>query len=191
MALTTVAGYKTREGISIASKDAEIGVVLAEAELLTARYCDRTLEDSGSSITEYANGNGDSVLYVEAYPISSVTSVSYLSSVTSGVAGYTAYGTGEYYSDASTGSLIRFGSIDISFDGSISPPVWPTGEKNIKIVYQGGYTSGTVPADLSDAIYDLMSIILHGRDGTREAATTEDVRAFLDERIPHYRRVTL
>ena len=64
MALTTVAGYKTREGISIASKDAEIGVVLAEAELLTARYCDRTLEDSGADITEYANGNGDSVLYV-------------------------------------------------------------------------------------------------------------------------------
>lgn len=192
MALVTSANYKTRAGITGSTYDSQIAALIPEAESIVARFLDRVLEDSGSDITEYYNGTGTGVLLLNAYPVTSITSVSYLSSVSAGAASYTAYGTDEYYHDADTGALFRYSGIDYSFvDSPAWDLVWPIGPKNIKVVYQGGWTSATVPSDVESCIYDLIGLLFHTRNGTREAATEEDLRAFLSDRIEHRRRVRI
>lgn len=192
MALTTAAGYKTRNGITVSTYDSALAVVLTDAEQAVASWCKRTLETTGSDVTEYYDGTGTDTILLNMYPITSVTSVSYMSGVTSGAADYTAYGTGEYYTEAATGKLIFFTSLDWAFpDGFTSTSGWPIGTANIKVVYKAGYTSSTVPADLAGAIYDLMGLLMQARDGTREDVTEQDIDAFLRDRIPSYRRQTL
>ena len=192
MALVTRANYKTRAGIAVTTFDSVIDLLIAEAEQKIANYCDRVLEDAGSDITEYYDGTGSEVLYLNAYPVASVTSVSYLSSVSSGVPSYTVYAGTDYYFNPNTGELIRYASEDYAFGDSDTPfACWPSGHKNLKVVYQGGYTSSTVPGDLSSTIYDLIAMLLAARNGTLEQPTEQDIKAFLDERIPHYRRMRL
>lgn len=192
MALTTTAGYKTRNGITVSTYDSALAVVLTDAEAAVSNWCKRTLESTGSDVTEYYDGTGTDTILLNMYPIVTVTSVSYMSGVTSGAADYTAYGTGEYYTEAATGKLIFFTSLDWAFPESNSTPSsWPVGTANIKVVYKAGYTSATVPADLAGTIYDLMGLFMQARDGTRENVTEQDIDAFLRDRIPTYRRQTL
>ena len=189
MALITVAGYKDRAGITVTTYDVALAVIVSEVEALVAKFCNRRLESTGADLTEKYNGRGNDTLHLEGYPIVSITSVSYLSGVTSGAATFTAYGSGEYYTVADTGELVRYNAIDYAFPESREVDLnWPIGTGNVQVVYQGGYTAFTVPADLSSAMYDLVGILQHGRDGTREAVTDDEVQAFLIERVSEYRR---
>lgn len=192
MALVTSANFKTRASISTTTLDSVIALLIPEAETLVATYLDRDIEDGGSDITEYYDGSGDDLMMLRSWPITSVTSVSYLSGVSAGAATYTAYGTGEYYWDATSGRLIRYAGEDFAFpDSAEVSSGWPHGQKNIKVVYRAGWTSSTVPGDVASCIYDLIALLLHARDGTREAPTQEELQAFMDDRIAKYRRQPL
>lgn len=192
MALVTAANYKTRAGIAGTTYDGIIALLIPEAEAKVASFCDRIIEDVGSDLTEYYDGTGTNTLTLKAYPITAWTSISYLSSVASSVASYTAYATDEYYYVADTGKVIRYSGIDYAFlDSPNEDIVWPCGPANIKVVYRGGYTTSTVPGDMKEAIYDLIGMLFHARNGTREEPTLDEVTAFLNDRIPHYRRVRM
>jgi hypothetical protein len=192
MALITSANYKTRAQIAVTTLDSVIALLIPEAESLVATYLDRDIEDGGSDITEYYDGSGTAVLMLRSWPITSVTSVSYLSSVTAGVAAYTAYGTGDYYFDATTGRLFRYAGEDFAFPESDQVSSgWPIGEKNIKVVYRAGWTSSTVPGDMASCLYDLVSVLLHARNGTRAEPVEQEVQEIMDARIAKYRRQLL
>lgn len=192
MALTTVANFKTWAAITTSDYDTELAPILVEAELFVAQALARAdggasrLETAGTDITDYYDGTGLCELYLRAYPIVSVTSVSYLSSVASGSASYTAFDTGTYYKDDKTGRLIRSGFIDFGF--GTDEAVWPEGPANIKVIYQGGYTSSTVPGDILLAIYRVMALLLAARRGTKEAPTEEELVAAVMETAGHHRR---
>lgn len=189
MALTTSANYKSWAGLAVSTYDTPIAAILTEAEALVASVLDRTLETPGTDATEYYDGTGDDTIFLRRWPFVSVTSVSYLSSVASGLPSYTAYSAGSYYFTPTDGRLVRFASWDVGFpDDPDGLPTWPAGSGNIKVVYQGAYTSSTVPADLVECIYEVISSILHGRDGTRTAPTDTELRALILNRVGHYRR---
>jgi hypothetical protein len=194
VSLTTATNYKTWTGQSATTpSDTQITLALGQAETLVAQVLNRAdgglsrLETTtGTDITEYYDGAGLKTLYLRAYPIVSIASVSYLSSVASGAASYTAFDTGTYYTHATTGRLIRSGYVDFGFDADETS--WPDGEANIQVVYQGGYTSGTLPEDLKECIYEVASMILHNRPGTREEQVTDELRALILERVGHHQR---
>lgn len=190
MALTTAANYKTWAKISVATYDTELALLVTQAEKLVAEVLDRRLEDSGAAAIEYYDGRGDDMLYLKAWPVTSITSVSYLSSVSSGVAAYTAYDGSEYYA-TDDGRLIRANVLDYAFPDSNAEAYstnWPCGRDNIKVIYRGGYTSSTVPADLALCIYEVVATLQHGRDGTRDVPQQDELRAFILDRVGHYRR---
>lgn len=176
MALTTYSGFRTAMNVSAASTtDAEITTALAQAESFIAEVLDRRLEDSGSDQTEVYDGTGFETLKLRAWPINDLTSVSYLSSVASGAGSYTAFDSGSYMTDDANGLLIRTGFVDYGFE-NVGDAKWPEGNQNIQVVYQGGYTSGTVPAKFTRCIYEVAARFLQTRD-----ANTEDVRGQTDD----------
>ena len=75
MSLTTAAQYKTWAKIGVATYDTELALMVTQAEKLVAEVLDRRLEDSGTAVTEYYDGRGDDVLYLKAWPVTSITSV--------------------------------------------------------------------------------------------------------------------
>ena len=192
MALTTVANYKTWAGIGVTEYDSALAVILPQVELLVAQALNRAdggtsrLEATGSDITEYYDGNGLKELYLRAYPIISVTSVSYLSSVSAGAASYVAFDSGTYYQDATSGRMVRSGYVDFGF--AFDDSIWPEGSANIKVVYQGGYTWNTLPDDIDTCIYEVTSIMLHNRSGNRTEASVSELRDLILARIGHHRR---
>ena len=184
--LTTVANYKAWAGIgaTVSTYDDALASIIPQAEAMVAGVLDRKLETKGSDITEYYDGRNDAVLWLNAYPVVSITSVSYLSGVTAGVATFTAYGTTEYYYVADLGKLVRYNGFDYAFAESTQENLcWPEGHGNVKVVYQGGYTSSNVPYDLVQCIYEVTSAILHSRDGTRETPTQEALRGLIVDRV--------
>lgn len=163
-------------GISATSiSDAEITTALAQAESFIAEVLDRRLEDSGSDVTDTLDGSGFDTIRVKAWPINAVTSVSYLSNVASGAGTYTAFDAGSYIHDATDGRFIRKGYVDYGFDPE-GEAVWPFGVQNIQVVYQGGYTSGSVPDKFVRCIYEVASRLLQTRSGN-----TEDIRGDGDD----------
>lgn len=192
MALTSVANFKTWAAIGVTDYDTELTPILAEAEAFVAKVLERRLEDTGSDLTEYYDGRGDSVLYLQGWPVTSVTSVSYLSSVASGAASYTAFDATEYYTTAD-GRLIRANVLDAGFPDANADAYsvnWPCGHANIKVVYKGGYSSSTVTADILAAVYRVMSELLASRRGTKPEPTEEDLRGIVLEAAGGHRRGT-
>ena len=192
--LTSLTTYKTRAGIAVSTHDDELTILLAEAESIIQKYIGRILEDTGTDRTEYYNGTGQNVIQVNAYPITSITSLGYLSGVSASVPTYTNFTSSDYYFNSSTGEVVRFvGTGFYYFQEEISNKfvTFYEGIKNIRIVYRGGYTSSTVPNDLASAIYDLTGILMQGRDGTKRTASQEDILAFLKDRVHQYKRIDL
>jgi hypothetical protein len=186
MSLVTLEEYKTRTNISIGGDDQIILRLLAQAEARVAEFCDRTLEDSGSDITEVLDGSGTRVLQLDAWPIVSVTSVKYLDSVSSGAATYTAFDASTYFQIASRGQLIRSGYVDFGFANDEG--CWPEGEGNVEVVYRGGWTNQNAPKPLILGIYSLTDLLWHERSGNTEALVGGDLQVWLESHVGPYRR---
>lgn len=181
MALTTQAGYRAAMNVNASTpSDAEITVALGQAESFVAEVLDRRIETAGSDATDILDGSGFETIQLRAWPLVSVTSVSYLSSVAAGAGSYTAFDTGSYMDDATGGRLIRTGFVDYGFENT-GDATWPEGNQNIKVVSQGGYTSSTVPDVWERCIYELAASFMQTRDGNTEdvRGQTEDMRGLV------------
>lgn len=186
MAILTASDYKTRSDINVSDWDTEYGLLIAEAEAIIARWCDREIEETGTDRTEYYDGTGTREMYVRAFPIVSITSLKYLDSVSAGAATYTAFDSDTYFNDAATGRLIRSGYADWGFNDN-ADAIWPSGVANIQLVYKGGYTSATIPADLKSAIYGLVDMLFDGKGG-RAQVESDTIDAYLLRHVSRYRR---
>lgn len=129
MALTTSANVKAFKNITGSDHDAEITRLIPAVDAFIKEYCNRTVLEE-TTITEYhSTGEGQIVLMLKNWPVSSITSL-YDDP-------YRSYGAGtliastDYILDESTGIVSLDG---VTFSGGL---------KNVKVVYVGGYASGS------------------------------------------------
>lgn len=112
------------------------------------RYTNRLRITSGT-VTEYQSGRGQSVLWLHATPITSITSVEIYCN---GTLSETVAST-DYTVNLTTGRLYLHGTTAQHGEG----------ELNIKVVYTGGWTD--VPGDLQESALLLMTLDKRRRDG--------------------------
>lgn len=153
MALATATEYKTSRGISGSGFDTRIGVAIAAAETLIREHCgrDRAAGFDSATWTEYLDGTGTDTLRLREWPVASITSVKYR---TSSTAFGTTLDSTAYYIDPVTDNTGELYRTNVSTSWDDPPGYWPSGRRNIQVVYVGGY--GTIPADLKEAVYVLV-----------------------------------
>lgn len=162
MSLTDKANVKLLLGISGEDQDDLLDYLIAEADVIISNYLDRRIEQA--TYTEFYSGNGKQSLFLNNYPVTSITSVhldngGYFGDGSDAFAASTLLTEGTDYvlnkDDASetevsrSGELFRIGGVWdrplVRKRGQLcSAP--GSGKGNIKVVYVGGYE--TVPKDL-------------------------------------------
>lgn len=167
MALTTLSSVKSYLGITGSDEDTLLNTFITQATAVINKYCLRTLE--AAAYTEYYEGNGRPELVLRQYPINSLTSIHVDDD------GYYAQGSGAFGS----GDLLTEG-VDYTYRSGSGivyriGSVWPArtfksgsdlvgqripGYGNIKVIYNGGYS--TVPDDLALAANMLISTLRRG-----------------------------
>lgn len=139
MALTSLANVKEFLRITDTNDDTFLTNLISRVEKEVKEYCQRDFE--AADYMEYYDGDGTDTLLVDNYPINSVS---------------------ELYDDPDrefgTDTLIDSSDYIIySEEGKIvlDGSTFSKGNKNIKIVYNAGYT--TIPADLEQAVIKLVA----------------------------------
>ena len=164
MALTTNTQIKDYIGIASGTTtwDTLLTTLAARAQSMVDIYCNRVLESA--SYTEDISRLGMSYIIVRNTPVTTLTSVSSLARDADGVETATALSAGAYRFEAETGvvGLINSRSIWRDDDGyfaasprSVLSPSFAPGFKNYRVVYTAGYTTGTIPADLTQAMIEV------------------------------------
>lgn len=158
MAIDTVANYKSYRGITVPTWDTQLGVLLTNGQAQMERFCDRAFDSA--TVTEYYDGGAELVL-LRRLPVASITSIT----ITTPLGDSRVLTTDEYTANNDTGEVRLYQPIlgfDFSEWGGLQRqrygiyPRFPKGRQNITVVYTGGYTSQTMPADLKQALYEIM-----------------------------------
>jgi hypothetical protein len=92
------------------------------------------LRITSATVTEYQRGTGLGVIYLRAAPVASVTSLEYYAN---GALSDTLTAS-DYQIDLPTGRIATY----------TKAPPYSDDERNIKIVYSGGWTAGALPGDV-------------------------------------------
>jgi hypothetical protein len=150
--LVTTANVKSFLDIQTTTWDTVIGTLVTSCSVWIENYCGGLrFKNSLSDVTEYYDGDpfeeGNKSIFLKNIPIVSITSVSYASGSLSSPT-WTAY-------DASTGYVRNDKTGELTFYAL------PVGKQNIRVIYQGGYTS--IPEDLQMACLELVARIFNKR----------------------------
>lgn len=151
MAITTVAAWKARRGISATTWDAIVPNIIDAVQAEIERYCSRAFE-SATYTDEAYHGTGTDTLILRNWPVTAVSAVKIVAS--DGTT--TTLDSGDYRADLSAndrGHLYRIRSSDFGW-GEPSGACWPEGRLNVKVTYTGGYA--TVPHDVEEAAFCLI-----------------------------------
>lgn len=143
----TIAQVKDLRGITVTTSDALLTTLVARVSQAVRNYCKRDFE--AQTYTEYQDGKGTDEILVNQFPINSITSLTHVDENDTVV--YTWTST-DYARE--TWGLIRLR------DG-----IFKSGIKNIKIVYNAGYT--TIPVDLQQACIAWVSWLFEDRNQQR------------------------
>lgn len=165
MAIITASDYKTYKGISASTYDAQLAVVIPAIQELAEDYCDR-LFDSASR-TEKHNGTDFPVLVLRNTPVTTLTSISIIAA--DGTS--TTVDADTYTFDANSGVVkfqpASYAAVTTNDWGTVEcgdtwkpSPRFEAGHQNVSVVYTGGYTSGTMPANLKFSMYQAVDIAL-------------------------------
>lgn len=176
MAVITAAEYKTWAGVSGTALDSWLTQTIPEAQAFAETWCDRGFDTA--TRTEYYDGHGTPDIQLRSTPVTTLTSVSYISGVASGAASFTAFDSSSYFVDQDSGVLQRasaFDAFETTFD-RYDRPIWPEGIRNIKVVYVGGYGAiggPAMPSGLKLATYRLVDYLRNerGRSGEMQSET--------------------
>ncbi len=163
MGLIANSDVKDFLGITATDHDVRLTALAAVAQADAEKYCDRKLE--GQALTEYYDGNGTSLLQLRNYPIKSITSIH-----------------DDLDREYNADDLISSDDYALDTDFGIVELVGLTfgkGSKNIKIVYNAGYSGvgyAALPADLKQAIvYLAAAMFLEGLAGVNVIEAQEIV----------------
>lgn len=134
-ALTTVADFKAYHGISVTTYDTMLEAFINGVSLWIEKYCGRQFFDDGATnINEYFDG-GDRHenedirrLFLKNFPVNSLVSVDLMTGTDNANPTWTPYSAVYDYVNKSERG-------EIAFNSSL-----PSGDRNIRVVYQGGYT---------------------------------------------------
>lgn len=159
MAVITTAQFKTYAGITVTTWDTLLGVLIPACQAEVESYCNRLFDTA--TYTETFDGDNSGQLQLSNYPITSITSVSYV-----GPDGTTvAMPSTSYRYEANTGLLTLVPvsySKSTAYDTMGNPlnewtygPRYNRGFQNYRVVYVGGYSS--MPADLQLAMYEYVA----------------------------------
>lgn len=181
--LITVSEYKIYAGISTTAFDTRLTAIVASAAAMIRQVCGRSLTDGfeTGSRTERLDGDGMDEIRPTEWPVTTLTSVKYVSADNS----ETAYDTSSYRIADDQRRIIRaYGHIsrfavpsaldlrvyadDDAGNWHMSPR-WPEGKDNIEVAYTGGFS--TIPADLKMAMYLLVDQLFaaSGKGGVLES----------------------
>lgn len=216
MAIITVANYKSYASITVTTWDTLLGILITAAQADVERYCNRKFDVA--TYTERFNGDSSGFNLLQNAPITSITSVSYLSRASDGTETATALSVGSYRFDLDSGELYllpRGLTKTVSYDGIGTPSTsWRKGTtfvpgwQNYQVVYVGGY-GGTypMPADLQLAMYqfvdELFAPIKNGAaidtslasetlgDYSYTRKSISELSASMQDRFGRYRRMVL
>jgi len=139
MALTSLTKVKEFLRITDNNDDTLLTNLISRVEKEVKEYCQRDFE--ATDYTEYYDGDGTDTLLVDNYPINSVSEL--YDDPDRDFGADTLIDPSDYVIYSEEGKVV--------LDGS----VFSKGKKNIKIVYNAGYT--TIPADLEQAVIKLVA----------------------------------
>lgn len=176
MALITVAEYKAYAGITASTWDAQIGVLITAAQKAMERHCNCDSLEAAAYV-EYQSSTASDSIVVRNAPINSITSVILVrpdgSETTVSSTGYTYDSLSGViaYKRSSRGLVVYdYWGYPEGYGDGVNPN-FGTGFKNLKITYNGGWSS--VPEDLKFAMYRLVDYMFAtaGKDTTLTAET--------------------
>jgi hypothetical protein len=154
---TSCTGYTNRVALE-GERNYWLGSLLDQVSDWIERWCYRHFEQD--TYTEIISGNGDKKLYLQNYPVSSITSASTW--------------------DGSSWDTVSSSSYDVDEDLGIlyRKAGWTEGWDNIRVVYVAGYA--TIPKELQDLVCDVAAVYYfkHGRD---PLLTLEKVGSYREE----------
>lgn len=130
MSLTTLATVKAFKNLTGAEHDAELSRLILAVDGFVAAYCGRTLEQA--TVTEYhSTREGQASVCLRQPPVASLTSIHDDPD--------RVYGDGSLLDPATDYVLADTAAGVIRFDRHATPG----GLRNLKVVYVGGYATGT------------------------------------------------
>ncbi len=133
--LTTIAAVKILTGVG-ADDDIPTQQHITDASFFANSYTGRIL--ASQTFTEYYDGDGTNLLFLDNYPISSITTIHQDKDRTFATASLVA--ATDYFTYANNRKLIGDGV------------TWLKGLQTIKVVYVAGYVIGSIPDDLVNAV---------------------------------------
>lgn len=139
--LLSLTNLKAYLQITSSGSDAILTLIKDGVEAAVKKHCDRDF--ILTTYTEYYNGDGSSRLFVKNFPITAITTIHDDPARAFGAT--TQIAATYIVSDVS--ELLNAGIIDL-LDW-----VFNRGKRNIKVVYQAGYS--TIPSDLRNAVAKL------------------------------------
>lgn len=151
--------------VTVTTYDALLTNLVTRVSMAIARFCNRVapdgtsaLEAPGIDVTEYYDGDGTRHLHLIRYPGISVTSVTSDHARVFGAG--TLVAATDYYLDKRQGRIVLLPQAATAF---ATVGVFSKGAGNVKVVYQGGYAAGAIPADLEEAAILWVSAIFTRR----------------------------
>lgn len=192
-ALTTLARVKTFLEITNTSKDGLIELLIdACTDWIESECGNRRFKNSGSDITEYHDGDydltGRDKIFPRQFPIATLTSIAYKTGDNASPT-WTVINANGYERNDQDG-IIYFANESRSFLQTL-----PRGRQNIRLIYQGGYT--TIPTDLELCCIKLVAKELNKSKsqgltsesvGGANFAWNEDIAPDVKKIIANYKR---
>lgn len=188
-ALVTVAEHKTWLDLSGTTEDDILSGLVTNASVRISEWCRRKFAQADH--TDYLDGTGSEFLWLNHWPVSAFSG-----NYGVWIDGNRAFGSGEQQDEdtvgsAATGDFIRHRNGDEEgFGGLIYlAGVWPAGRGNIKVAWQGGYS--TIPTTIKQAAHELIEHwypIRKRRVGTASSTSPPGggSTTFRDLKIPDY-----
>jgi hypothetical protein len=140
-ALASVANVKSFLGITVATYDSLIELLINGCSEWIENEISRVIKDDGNDVVELYDGDFDSSgrcqISTRKWPINSITKIEYATGDL-GSPTWTEFDSSNYTYDAIAGIIYFTASLS-----SILP-----NRQNIRVTYQGGFTSGNEPSDL-------------------------------------------
>ncbi len=153
--LTTVTAVKVLTGAATAD-DAITQTLITKASVYANNYTGRILAQQ--TFTEIYDGDGTDILFLENYPIASVTTVHQDSERAFGST--TLVASTDYLTYADNRKLVSTGT------------TWFADIQTIKVVYVAGFAIGSIPEDLVNAVTMLVDFWFKEYDAHRFGVTS-------------------
>lgn len=183
MDLTTLATVKAYLGVPNTASDAVLQTLITAYSGATEGYISRLL--SQASYNEWRDGNGGDQIMLINYPVTAVASVTVYPLTTSYVPVTDPLSNGYRQFDVSRGD----GRLIV-----LTQACFTRGRRNVNIQYTAGYVNtAAVPADLQEAVCELVSLSFKRRDwiGKKSQALAGETISYDTAALPEPIAMTL